>query len=140
MLKATWSLNEAKVAELLEWFHDTAENRTYNSDAALSYAVQIAYYAGQKYYTTIQELDSGKGYVDLAYLPAPKAIDKPALLIELKYDKSLETAADQIRKRNYPQKLEHYRDNLLLISINYEKDADSRDVLYKHHSCKIEQF
>ena len=70
LLKATWAMKEDKVAELLEWFHDTAENKTYNSEAALSYAVQMAYYAGQKYYTTIQELDSGKGYVDLVYLPS----------------------------------------------------------------------
>ena len=140
LLRATWSMNEAKVAEILEWFHDTAENRSCNSEAALSYAVQMAYYAGQKYYTAIQELDSGKGYVDLSYLPAPNYPDKPALLIELKYGKSLETAADQIRKRNYPQRLEHYRGNLLLISINYEKDLDSKDACYKHHSCKIERF
>ncbi len=139
LLSATWDCNEEKVAELLEWFHDTAENKTYNSEAALSYAVQMAYYAGQKYYTTIQELDSGKGYVDLVYLPSPKHPDKPALLIELKYDKTLETAIDQIRSRNYPQKLEHYKDNLLLISINYEKDADSTDTAYKHHSCSIEK-
>lgn len=139
LLNATWNLNEEKVAELLEWFHDTAENKTYNSEAALSYAVQMAYYAGQKYYTTIQELDSGKGYCDLVYLPAPKHPDKPALLIELKYDKSLETAADQIRYKNYPQKLEHYKDNILLVSINYDKDVSSKDVLYKHHSCSIEK-
>ena len=139
LLNATWEGNEAKVAEILEWFHDTAENKTYNSEAALSYAVQMAYYAGQKYYTTIQELDSGKGYVDLVYLPSPKNPDKPALLIELKYDKSLETAIDQIRSRNYPQKLEHYRDNLLLVSINYEKDVGSADIAYKHHSCSIEK-
>ena len=139
LLEATWDCKEDRVAELLEWFHDTAENKTYNSEAALSYAVQMAYYAGQKYYTTIQELDSGKGYVDLVYLPSPKHPDKPALLIELKYDKSLETAADQIRSRNYPQKLEHYKDNLLLICINYEKDADSTENAYKHHSCSIEK-
>ena len=139
LLNATWECKEDKVAELLEWFHDTAENKTYNSEAALSYAVQMAYYAGQKYYTTIQELDSGKGYVDLVYLPSPKHPDKPALLIELKYDKSLETAADQIRDKNYPQKLEHYKDNILLVSINYDKDVSSTDVLYKHHSCSIEK-
>ena len=139
LLNATWSLNEEKVAELLEWFHDSTENKTYNSEAALSYAVQMAYYAGQKYYTTIQELDSGKGYADLVYLPAPKYPDKPALLIELKYDKTIKTAADQIREKNYPQKLEHYKDNILLISINYDKDASSKDVLYKHHSCSIEK-
>ena len=139
LLNATWEGKEEKVAELLEWFHDTAENKTYNSEAALSYAVQMAYYAGQKYYTAIQELDSGKGYVDLVYLPSPKYPDKPALLIELKYDKTLETAADQIRSRNYPQKLEHYKDNLLLIGINYEKDVSSTDIAYKHHSCSIEK-
>ena len=139
LLNATWNCNEEKVAELLEWLHDTAENKTYNSEAALSYAVQMAYYAGQKYYTTIQELDSGKGYCDLVYLPAPKHPDKPALLIELKYDKSLETAADQIRDKNYPQKLEHYKDNILLVSINYDKDVSSKDMFYKHHSCSIEK-
>ena len=139
LLNATWECREDKVAELLEWFHDTAENKTYNSEAALSYAVQMAYYAGQKYYTTIQELDSGKGYCDLVYLPSPKHPDKPALLIELKYDKSLETAADQIRDKNYPQKLEHYMGNILLVSINYEKDANSKDTSYKHHSCSIEK-
>ena len=139
LLNATWSCNEEKVAELLEWFYDTAENKTYNSEAALSYAVQMAYYAGQKYYTTIQELDSGKGYVDLVYLSSPKHPDKPALLIELKYDKTIKTAADQIRDKNYPQKLEHYKDNILLVSINYDKDISSKDVLYKHHSCSIEK-
>ena len=139
LLNATWNCNEEKAAELLEWFHDTTENKTYNSEAALSYAVQMAYYAGQKYYTTIQELDSGKGYADLVYLPAPKHPDKPALLIELKYDKTIKTAADQIREKNYPQKLEHYKDNLLLVSINYDRNAGSTDVLYKHHSCSIEK-
>ena len=139
LLDATWNLDEDKVAELLEWFHDTAENKTYNSEVALSYAIQMAYYAGQKYYTTIQELDSGKGYADLVYLPSPKHPDKPALLIELKYDKSVKTAADQIRSRNYPQKLEHYKDNILLVSVNYDKEVNSTDSFYKHHSCGIEK-
>ena len=139
LLRATWSQNEEKVAEILEWFHDTAENKTYNSEAALSYAVQMAYYAGQKYYTAIQELDSGKGYADLVYLPSPKSSGKPALLIELKYGKTRQTAADQIRKRNYPQKLTHYKGSLLLISINYDKEVSSAGASYKRHSCKIEK-
>lgn len=139
LLKATWDIDENKVAEILEWFHDTAENKTYNYEAALSYAVQMAYYAGQKYYTTIQELDSGKGYVDLVYLPSPKYPDKPTLIVELKYDKSVMTAADQIRNKNYPQKLEHYSDNMLIISVNYDKEVSSNNIEYKHHSCMIEK-
>ena len=77
--------------------------------------------------------------MDLVYLLSPKYPDKPALLIELKYDKSLETAIDQIKSRNYPRKLEHYKNNLLLVSINYEKDVSSTDISYKHHSCSIEK-
>ena len=140
LLTATLEQNESKVAELLEWFHDSAENKTYNSEAALSYAVQMAYYAAQKYYTVIQELDTGKGYADIVYLPSPKFPEKPALLIELKYDKTIQTAADQIRDRNYPQKLEHYKGNLLLVSINYDKDMESTNQAYKRHTCKIERY
>lgn len=140
LLDATWDCNEEKVAELLEWFHDSAGNKTYNSEAALSYAIQMAYYAGQKYYTTIQELDSGKGYADLVYLPSPGHPEKPVLLVELKVNKNVKTAADQIKSRNYPQKLEHYKGNILLISINYNKDADAGDPEYKHHSCRIERL
>jgi len=139
LLKAVWGLDEEKVAELLEWFHDTAENKTYHSEAALSYAVQMAFYSAQKYYTTIQELDSGKGYVDLAYLPSPKHPDKPVLLIELKYDKTRQTAVDQVRDRNYPQKFEHYKENILIIGINYDKQVSNTGTEYKHHSCKIEK-
>lgn len=137
LLQVTWSCDEERVAELLEWFHDMAENKTYNSEAALSYAVQMAYYAGQRYYTAIQELDSGKGYCDLVYLPSPRNADKPALLIELKYNKDVSTAADQVRSKNYLQRLEHYRGNILVVSINYNRDADSRDGDFKHHTCEI---
>lgn len=140
LLNATWACNEEKAAGLLEWFHDTAENKTYNTEAALSYAVQMAYYAGQKYYTAIQELDSGKGYVDLVYLPSPKYPDKPVLLVELKVNKTIKTAFDQIRDRNYPQKLEHYKENMLLVGFNYDKDVNAGDDEYKHHSCRIEKL
>ena len=139
LLKATWECREESVAELLEWFHDTAENKTYNSEAALSYAVQMAYYAAQKYYTTIQEMDSGKGYTDIVYLPSPRYPDKPALLIELKYNRTTETAADQIRARYYPQNLAHYKDNLLLVSINYDREAANTSAEFKRHSCRIER-
>jgi len=140
LLEATLKEEADRVAELLEWFHDTAENKTYNSEAALSYAVQMAYYAAQKYYTTIQELDTGKGYADIVYLPSPKYPDKPALLVELKYNHSVRTAADQIRDRNYPQKLAHYQGNLLLVSVNYDKEVKSTAEDYKRHSCTIEKM
>ncbi|MBQ7564193.1 MAG: AAA family ATPase [Lachnospiraceae bacterium] len=138
LLDAIWTGDEETAAELMELAHDKSANKTYNDEAALSYGIQYAMYAAQKYYTTIQELDSGKGYADLVFLPSPKYPDKPALLMELKYDKDVKTAADQVRKRNYPQVLEHYKDNLLIVSVNYDKDA--KGDAFKRHSCRIEKM
>ena len=105
----------------------------YNSEAELSAAIRDAYYIADNYYLVIPELDSGKGYVDMAYIPLPKASDKPAMLIELKYDKAVDTAIDQIHDKNYPSRLEPYKGNLLLVGITCHKDAD------KHHECIIEE-
>ena len=139
LLKATWEENADRVAELLEKAHDRAGNKTYNDEAALSYAIQYAYYAAQKYYTTILELDTGKGYADIVYLPAPKYPDKPALLIELKYEKTAGGAIEQIRERSYPDRLEHYKGNILMVGINYDRDVSSGEPGFKHHSCVIER-
>lgn len=139
LLKATWERDEKNVADLLEKAHDKAANKTYNDEAALSYAIQMAYYAAQKYYTLIPEADSGKGFADLICIPSPKYPDKPALVIELKYDKNASGAIAQIKDRNYPDRLEHYNGNILLVGINYDRDASSENLEFKHHTCVIEQ-
>ncbi len=139
LLKATWEKNAEQVAELLEKAHNRAGNKTYNDEAALSYAIQLAYYAAQKYYTTILELDSGKGYVDIAYLPAPKYPDKPVLVIELKVDRTADTALSQMKRQKYDERLEHYKGNILLIGINYDRDHPNTNPDFKRHSCVIEE-
>lgn len=139
LLRATLSCDEERVAELLEKAHDRAGNKTYHDEAALSYAVQLAYYAAQKDYTTVLELDSGKGYADVAYLPAPGRLDLPALVVELKYNKDAHAALDQIRRKRYPQRLEHYQNNMLLVGINYDRDVPSTDPSFKHHTCTIQK-
>lgn len=138
LLKATWDKDADKVAGLLEKAHDLTGNKSFNDEAALSYAVQYAYYAAQKYYTTILELDSGKGYADIVFIPAPGYANKPAMVVELKYNKDAETALSQIRKQNYPDRLEHYKGNILLVGIDYDKDIPNTDDNFKHHKCVIE--
>ena len=140
LLKATWNGDEEKVAELVEDAHNQAGNKTYNEDAALSYGIQLAYYAARKYYTTILELDTGKGYADVAYLPAPQYAEKPALLIELKYGHSTDIAMDQIRRQKYLDRFEHYKGNTLVIGINYNRDLPADHPEFKHHSCRIEKW
>ena len=139
LLEATWNGDEEKVAELVEDAHNQAGNMTYNDEAALSYGIQLAYYAARKYYTTILELDTGKGYADVVYLPAPQYAKKPALLIELKYGHSAELAMDQIRRQKYLDRLEHYKGNILVVGINYDRELPADHPEYKHHSCRIER-
>ena len=139
LLKATWDRDAEKVAALVEKAHDKADNKTYNDEAALNYAIRYAYYAAQKYYTILPEADTGKGYADLILIPSPRYPDRPALVIELKHNKAAEGAIAQIKRRDYPERLEHYKGNILLIGINYDKDLLGNDPQYKHHTCLIEE-
>lgn len=139
LLEATWKGDEDLVAELIERAHRNAAKQTYNNEAALSYSIRLAYIAALKYYTIIPELDSGDGFADLAFIPNPHYPDKPALVVELKWNKKADTALEQIKKNHYPDRLEHYRGNLILVGINYDKDLKSKSRKSKHHTCIIER-
>lgn len=137
LLEATWNLDQKTVAELLKAAHDRSGNREYHSEAGLSYAVQPAYYVAQDLYTVIPEPDTGKGYADLAYIP--KNPDIPAMLVELKYEKTANTAISQIRRQQYPDRLALYKGNLILVGISYDRNVSGRNQSFKHHSCVIEK-
>lgn len=78
----------------------------------------------------VLELPSGKGFADVVYLPRQN-ISKPALLIELKWDKSAKGALNQIKNRQYASWIENYTGDILLVSVNYEHK--------KGHTCVIER-
>ena len=59
--------------------------------------------------------------------------DKPAAVIELKWDKSAEGAITQIKERQYVSDLKEYHGDLLLAGINYDKKE-------KNHTCLIEKY
>lgn len=54
------------------------------------------------------------------------------MIVELKWNKSAETAINQIRERQYPASLKDYAGNILLVGINYDKET-------KKHTCRIEK-
>lgn len=140
LLEATWAGDASTVARLVEEAHQKTGNLTYNSEAALSYAIQLAYYSAQQYYTLIPEMQAGKGYADFVYIPSPKYSDKPVLLVELKWNKDVDTAMEQIHRNKYPDALEHYKGNMILVGINYDKEVYANDSEhYKHHNCVIER-
>lgn len=136
LLGDTLLCDEKSVAEGLEKVHaEVASILTYNDENSLACAISLAYYSARKDYLIIRELPTGSGFADVVFLPRPSTVQKPALIIELKYDKSAVTAIQQIKNRQYTQALEKYTGEILLVGVNYEKD--SKD---KHHSCIIEKI
>lgn len=93
-----------------------------------------AYYSARKDYKLIREFPTGRGFADIIFLPLPHT-GKPALVVELKYDKSVQAAIQQIKDRHYTQALEGYTGEILLVGINYD-----RDNVDKPHSCIMEKF
>jgi len=103
----------------------------YNNEQALSCVITVAYYVARKDYTLVRELPAGKGYADIAFIPR-KHTDKPAMIVELKWDKSATGAINQIKEKQYAGILDEYQGNLLLVGINYDKNS-------KKHECVIEK-
>lgn len=135
LLDATLDLDTETVSEILEEFHQTSTSpKFYNNEQALRSVVIMAYLSSVDHYMRFEELASGKGYSDILFLPNATS-SKPALLIELKWDKSAPGAILQMKKKNYPQTLKKfkYHGEILLVGINYS-------TRFKKHTCKIERY
>ena len=94
--------------------------------------MSIAYYYASNDYIIHRELATGKGFADLVLIPR-KNVESPAIVIELKYDKAVDTAIAQIKRKQYPDKVAQYTENLLLVGITYDRDS-------KQHECCIEKY
>ena len=133
LLDATLSCNEKAVAKGIDKAHD--ENTSilaYNDENSLACVLSIAYIWAKNDYVIHREYATGKGYADLVMIPR-RNVTKPALVIELKYNHSSDTAINQIKQKNYPSKLADYTGDILLVGINYDKET-------KEHTCRIEEY
>ena len=133
LLNDIWSLNSEAVAKIFDEAHqDHTSILTYNNENSLANVIAISLFLSTtNTYNVVRELSTGKGYADLVYLPKP-GVNKPALLIELKFDKSAQTAITQIKEKNYLQFFKDYKGEVLLVGINYSKGT-------KTHQCIIER-
>ena len=132
LLAATISGNEQAVARAIDLAHD--ENTSilaYNDENSLACVLSVAYIWAKNEYIIHREYATGKGYADLVMIPR-RNVSKPALVIELKFNHSADTAIDQIKRKEYPAKLAEYSGEILLVGINYDKET-------KQHTCKIEK-
>lgn len=133
LLKATLDGDEEKVAAGIERAHDANTSiLSYNDENSLACVLTIAYYHAMNDYVIHRELATGKGFADLVFIPR-RNVDKPALVIELKFNKDTAAAIDQIKRKEYPAKVAEYTGDMVLVGICYDKGS-------KKHTCQIERY
>ena len=133
LLEALWMQDEEAVAAGIDKAHREISILQYNNENSLACTINLAFYFAREYYTIIREFPTGKGFADLCFIPRKMHADKPAVVIELKWEKSAQGAIAQIKDRHYTDALKEYRGNLLLAGINYNRET-------KTHTCVIEQL
>ena len=133
LLKDTLSGNEAVVAETINRVREmNYAPMFYNNEQALRYVIKFAYIICIDYYLKVEELPTGHGIADVVFLPK-RDTALPAMIVELKWDKSVDSAIEQIKEKRYPSVLSGYAGEMVLVGINYNEKT-------KEHSCKIEKI
>ena len=131
LLKYTLAQNAQKVAEMIAEVHsDNVSVIQYNDENSLACVLTLAYYSAQDTYAIYRELQGGEGFADLAFIPR-KGNKNPAMIIELKWDKNVGVALEQIVDKSYIKCLKDYEGSVLFVGINYDKKS-------KMHECRFE--
>ena len=134
LMNATIRRQADKVAELVELAHETYTSvLKYNDENSLSCVLTMAYFTAPAYYNIVREFPAGKGYADMVLIPRRDSGNKPAIVIELKWNKDADAAIRQIKEKRYAGELAGYTDKILLVGITYDKET-------KHHECVIEEY
>ncbi|MBQ8070587.1 MAG: AAA family ATPase [Bacteroidales bacterium] len=123
--------DEEQLSRLIGLSHDDICGATeYNKEQLLYTTLRESLIFAHRDYIFHREYPTGKGFADLVLIPF-SGRDLPAIVIELKWDKTAEGPIAQIKERNYPQKLFDYTGTVKLVGINYDKTS-------KVHECTIE--
>ena len=126
-----------RVAELIELAHETYTSiLKYNDENSLSCVLTMAYFTAPAYYNIVREFPAGKGFADMVFIPRANAGNRPAMVVELKYNQSADSAINQIKERRYQGALSGYSDRILLVGVNYDADGEEK----KKHTCVIEEW
>ena len=136
LLDATLDGDTESVAEKIEEIHMAYTSAIqYHDENSLSSVISIAYLSAMQYYfKPIREMPTGRGFADFVFLPKPEYLQQyPAMVVELKWNKSVQTALNQIGNKKYPESLRQYTGEILLVGINYDKKS-------KKHECGIERY
>ncbi|MBR2086935.1 MAG: PD-(D/E)XK nuclease domain-containing protein [Oscillospiraceae bacterium] len=131
LLKYTMAQDAEKVAGLIADAHnDNLSVIRYNDENSLACVLTLAYYSAQDTYALYRELQGGEGFADLVFVPR-RGNTNPAMIMELKWDKTAGIALEQIKDRQYVKCLKDYHGQVLFVGISYDKKS-------KRHECRFE--
>lgn len=136
LLQATLNLDGDTVAKQIEKIHsDYVSVIQYNNENSLSSVLSIAYLSTMQYYfKPVREFPAGRGFADFVFIPKPEfCAYYPALVVELKWNRTATTALQQIKDRKYPDSIMDYTGDILLVGISYNERT-------KLHTCQIEPY
>jgi len=133
--EAVLSMDEDTTAGLVQQVHsDFISSIEYNDENSLVCTITVALLAFFRYYhRPMREFPCGKGFADIVYLPLAKCPNRPVVVVELKWNRDARTAITQIKERSYPESLQDYSGEILLVGITYDKKT-------KEHQCMIESY
>ena len=129
LLQATIEKDKRYIAKAIAEYHREATSFwEFNDEKSMACAIKLAYYSAICEYEIFREFPTGKGFADMVFVPIPGSVF-PAIVVELKCDKSAKGAIDQIKRKEYPKKLQRFSREIVLLGINYDKDAP--DIKYE---------
>ncbi len=130
LLKATWELDEKRVAKAISESHqDYASIINFHDENSLALAIMMSYYTARADYYVKREFPAGKGFADIVFIPKTEG-KHPAMIVELKWNRSARAAIKQIRDKNYTGLLSGYKGEIIMVGINYTKKTGK-------YSCRI---
>lgn len=132
LLDATLEADSDTVARIIEEIrNEHYAPQFYNNEQALRAIIKYAYICTEGIFLKIEEMPSGKGIADVVYIPKPMS-KYPALVIELKWNKTAGGAIEQIKAKKYTAALKPFAGNIILVGINYGEKTGK-------HTCTIER-
>ena len=133
LLDATLRGDEQTVARMVAEAHtENASLIKYSDENSMACVLAIAYYYAHGDYIFHREYQTGTGFADLVLMPR-KNVSTPAIIVELKYNDTTDTAIDQIHRQQYSKKVSEYTGNILLVAISFDRKT-------KVHDCRIETW
>lgn len=103
LLDATLDMDGEIVAAQIEKIHEEYVSAIqYNNENSLSSVLALAYLSAMQYYfKPVREFPTGRGFADFVFIPKTEyRNDYPALVVELKWNKSAVSALQQIKDKN----------------------------------------